>query len=185
MNFQDCYEKNEFLLSFCRAWENFTFFFDNRNAILMTTSCVFKISDYVITFWYSHLHVLTSELIQTKLALSQRCSAVKAQCFRAKKISTEQCWFRIDFLWYSAVQLWMFQFWIVLTQRKSEDISSDVFHNLWISAEKRQTIETAMFSADYLWASTRDPRDIPLHVFFTPLTINPTDISLDLEASFS
>ena len=30
-------------------------------------------------------------------------------------------------------------------------ISADVFHVLWISAEKRQISEKAMFSADYLW----------------------------------
>ena len=49
-------------------------------------------------------------------------------------------------------------FWTALIQWKSELISSetelisaDVFHFLWISAEKRQISKTALFSADYLW----------------------------------
>ena len=52
----------------------------------------------------------------------------------------------------------MFQFWTARIQKKSELISSeielisaDVYHVLWISAEKRQNYETALFSADYLW----------------------------------
>ena len=50
------------------------------------------------------------------------------------------------------------QFWAALIQRKSELISSeteligaDVYHVLWISAEKRQNYEKALFSADYFW----------------------------------
>ena len=34
------------------------------------------------------------------------CSALKIQCFRAKKTSAEQRWFRTVSLWNSAVQLW-------------------------------------------------------------------------------
>ena len=71
-------------------------------------------------------------LIQSCFSLKQRCSALK--------------------------QRWFFQFWTALIQRKSELISSetelisaDVYRVLWISAEKRQNYETALFSADYLW----------------------------------
>ena len=71
-------------------------------------------------------------LIQSCFSLKQRCSALK--------------------------QRWIFQFWTALIQRKSELISSvselisaDVYHVLWISAEKRQNYETALFRADYLW----------------------------------
>ena len=71
-------------------------------------------------------------LIQSCFSLKQRCSALK--------------------------QRWFFQFWTALIQRKSELISSetelisaDVYHVLWISAEKRQNYETALFSAYYLW----------------------------------
>ena len=78
-----------------------------------------------------------SELIQSKSALNQRCSVLKIQYFRAKKISAEQ--------------RWIILFWTALIQRKSELISADFFHVLWISAEKRQTYKTALFSADYLW----------------------------------
>ena len=38
----------------------------------MNTSSVLITSDYVITIWYSHLHMLISELIQSELALNQR-----------------------------------------------------------------------------------------------------------------
>ena len=51
----------------------------------MTTSCVFIISNYVISFWYSDLHVLISELIQSKSALNHRCSVLNIQCIRAKR----------------------------------------------------------------------------------------------------
>ena len=43
-----------------------------------------------------------SELIQSKSTLNQRCSALKILCFRAKKISAEQRWFRTVCLWNSA-----------------------------------------------------------------------------------
>ena len=68
----------------------------------MTTSIVFLTFDYVVTIWYSHLHVLISELIQSGSALNQRCSALKIQCFTTEKISAERRWFRADFLWSSA-----------------------------------------------------------------------------------
>ena len=64
---------------------NIYLFFNTRNAILMTTSCIFVTSDYVITIWYSHLHVSISELIQSKSALDRHSSELKTQCFRAKK----------------------------------------------------------------------------------------------------
>ena len=117
INFQGYFRKLSFCWSFTEYSGMFTFL-NTRNAILMTTSSVFITSDYVITIWYSYLHVLMSEIIQSKSALSQRCSALK--------------------------QRWIFQFWTALTQRKPELISSetelisaDVFHVLWSSAEKR------------------------------------------------
>ena len=33
----------------------------------------------------------------------------------------------------------------------SEKIRADVYHVLWISAEKRQNYEAALLSTDYLW----------------------------------
>ena len=48
-------------------------FFNTRNVILMTISCVIITSDYVIAISYSHLHLLLSDLIQSKSALNQRC----------------------------------------------------------------------------------------------------------------
>ena len=87
-----------------------------------------------------------------------------------------QSWFRVNQRWISAVQGWksnvselrksalnsadseLLLSETALIQRKSELISSetelisaDVYHVLWISAEKRQNYETALFSADYLW----------------------------------
>ena len=124
----------------------------------MTTSCIIITSDYVITIWSSHIHVLISDLIHSKSALNQRCSALKTQCFRATKISDEHHWFRTDSLWNSPPLSWILQFWTDMNQRKSELISSetalissDVLHVLWISAEKCQNSETMLFSADYLW----------------------------------
>ena len=77
----------------------------------MTTSCVSIFSDYVITIWFSRLHVLISELNQSKSALYQRCSALKTQFFGTKEISAEQRWFRTDSLWnntefYSSERRW-------------------------------------------------------------------------------
>ena len=78
----------QFLCHFAEIWGKITFF-NTRNAILMTTSRVF-ITEYVITIWYSLLHVIISELIQSKSALNHRlCSALKTQCFRAKKFSAD------------------------------------------------------------------------------------------------
>ena len=80
---------------------------------------------------------------QSWFRVNQRCSALKIQCFRDKKISFETALFSSE---------------TALIQKKSGLISSetklisaDVYHVLWISAEKRQNYETALFSADYLW----------------------------------
>ena len=88
-------------------------------------------------------------LIQSCFSLKQLCSALKQRCSALK----QRC---------SALkQRWIFQFWTALIQRKSELISSetelisaDVYHVLWISAEKRRNYETALSSADYLWDFT-------------------------------
>ena len=77
MKFQEYFKKFEFRCSFAEFWGKIYNFFNYRNAILLTTSCVFIISDYIITFWYSHLYVLISELIQNKSAPNQRCSTLK------------------------------------------------------------------------------------------------------------
>ena len=73
--------------------------------------------------------------------------------FRAKN----QRWFSLKQCCSAPKQRWIFQFWAALIQRKSELISSetalisaDVFHFIWIIAEKHQISETALFSADYL-----------------------------------
>ena len=88
-------------------------------------------------------------LIQSCFSLKQRCSALK--------------------------QGWVFQFWTALIQRKSELISSetelisaDVYHVLWISAEKRQNYETALFSADvyhFLWISAEKRQNYETALF--------------------
>ena len=113
----------------------------------MTTSCIFISFHYVTTFWYSHLLVLVSQLIQSKSELNKRFSTLKTQYFRA------------DSFWISANQCCILQFWTALAQRNSELISSktalisaDVFHDLWISAEKCQMSETALFSTIYFWS---------------------------------
>ena len=103
----------------------------------MTTSSVFNISNYVITIWHSNLHVLKSEIIQSKSALNQNCSVLETQCFRAKKIALNS----------ADSELILFE----TELNFSVLISADVFHVPWISIEKRQTSETALFSADYLW----------------------------------
>ena len=91
---------------------------------------------------------------QSWFRVNQRCSALNIQWVRAKKINAEQRWFRAVSLKQrcSALkQRWIFQFWTALIQKKSKLISADVYHVLWISAEKRQNYETALFSTDYLW----------------------------------
>ena len=135
----------------------------------MTTSCAFITSDHVITCWYSDLHVLISQLIQSKSALSQRCSALKTQCFRAKKISSELCWFRADSTWNNAFQRWNFQLWTPLILRKSELISSetalistDVFHILWISAENVKALKQRSSALIISETSTGEHRVIVL-----------------------
>ena len=99
--FQNYFKTIQFLLSIYRILGNFTFF-EYEEWFLMINSFVFITSDYVITFWYSHLHVLISELTQNKSALNERCSALKTQCFGAKKFSAEQHWSRAESLWNSA-----------------------------------------------------------------------------------
>ena len=93
-------------------------FFSTRNAILMTTSCVFITSEYVITFWYSHLHVLN----QSWFRVNQRYSALKTQCFRAKRISAEQSWFSLK-------QRCSVLNFSVLNSLDSEKITADQFWN--------------------------------------------------------
>ena len=95
-----------------------------------------------IPIWYFHQLVWITELIQSKSALNSPDS---------KLIVSETALFSAD-------QCWLLLFWTVLILRKSELISSeaalinsDVFHVLWISAEKRQIFETVLFGADYLW----------------------------------
>ena len=105
-------------------------FLNTRNAILMTTSSVFITFDYVIIIWYSHLHVLISELIQSK-------SALKTQCFRVKKISTDSK------LIFSEIAL-IFQFWTALIHRKLEVISSETE---LISADAFHVLESALKNA--------------------------------------
>ena len=69
-----------------------------------------------------------------------------------------QRWTALIQSWFSVKQRWIFQFWTALIQIKSELISfgtelisADFLHVFWISAQKRQISETALFSVDYLW----------------------------------
>ena len=61
-----------------------------------------------------------------------------------------QRWTALIQSWFSLKHRWIFQFWTALIQRKSKLISANVLCVLWISAEKRQLSETALFSADCL-----------------------------------
>ena len=118
MNFKNDFEIFEFLLSFCGKLGKFIFFVNTKNAILMTSLCVFITSEYVITFWYCHLHVLISELIQSK-------SALKTLCFRIKKIS----WIALIQIWFFLKQRWVFS----SDQRWFKKIRDQ----LWDSASQR------------------------------------------------
>ena len=60
----------------------------------------------------------------------------------------------------------MIQSWFstALIQRKPDMVDSEtalinavVFHIFWMSAEKQQLSETALFSADYLWDFHQGP----------------------------
>ena len=64
-------------------------------------------------------------------ALNQLWTALKTKIFRAKNQR-----------WSSAASALIFS--------ETELISADVYHVLWISAEKRQNYKTALFSADYI-----------------------------------
>ena len=61
-------KNSSFCCHFTELWSKFTFL-NTSNAILITISSVFITSDYVITIWHSHLHVLISDLIQSKSKL--------------------------------------------------------------------------------------------------------------------
>ena len=113
--------KNLIFWSFCKILGELTFF-NTRNSILIT-SRVFIAFDYVITIWYAHLRALISVLIRSWFFLKQNT---------AERFDSEQPWFREDQSW----SLWS---------------RANVSHDLWISVEKRQTSETALFSTDYLW----------------------------------
>ena len=137
MNYQ-FYSKKSFAIILRKNGRNLHYL-NTKNAILMTTSSVFITSDNVITIWYSHLHVSISELNESESALNQRCLA---------PFSAEN----------SMCQSWEKQFATALNRRKSELIrfeteliSTNVCHILWISAEKRQNFETALFRVDYPW----------------------------------
>ena len=84
-------KKSSFCCHFTKHWRKFTFL-NNRNAFLLITSKVFIFSEYVITTLFSHRHVLSSELLQSK-------TTVKTPCFRAKKNSAEQRWVRENQIW--------------------------------------------------------------------------------------
>ena len=84
--------------------------------------------------------------------VNQRCSALKILCFRVKKISAD------SELIFSETAL----NFSVLNSADSEKVradqawnSADAFHVLWISTEKRQISEIALFSPDYFGTSTR------------------------------
>ena len=65
-----------------------------------------------------------------------------------------QKWFRVNQCWISTFQRWWALNFSVLISTASENIKANqrwCFHVLWISAEKRQISETALFTADYLW----------------------------------
>ena len=91
----------KFYCQFAEFWGKFTFFI-NTELPFNDHLFVFITSDYVIAFWLFHLRVVIQELTQSKSALNERCSALKTQRFRAKKINAEQLWFGADFLWYCA-----------------------------------------------------------------------------------
>ena len=99
---------------------------------------------------------------ENKLTDYAEKSRISSQCFRAKKISAEQRWFRSVSLWNSAVQLcnsseffsseqrWFIenQSWSALKQSWSGLMFLIFFES---ALKKNQFYETALFSAYYLW----------------------------------
>ena len=110
--------KNAVFAAIFQSFEKINIFISTRNAILMTTSCVF------ITFWLRYHNLLISSTCVNIKA----DSPPKTQDFRAKKASAD--WGLVFF--------------------ETELFSAYVFHVFWISPEKRQNAEKALFSADYL-----------------------------------
>ena len=99
-------------------------FFKNQQCHFKDFSCLFIISDYLTMIW--------SQCVNIRADLD--CSALITKCFRAKKISIEQCWFRADSLWHNAVERWSALNFSIVNSAASENIRAD---QLWNSAEQR------------------------------------------------
>ena len=120
----------------------------------MTTLCVFITSHYVSTFWYSDLHILNQSWFRVNhrwISAAQRYSPMKTQCYRAKKTALNS----------DVSELIFFE---------TAPTSADFRHILWISAEKRQKSELALFSVHYLldfnpgWRNMEISYAVPMYV---------------------
>ena len=120
-----------FVWSFCRVLGKFT-------SLLMPVMAFYwpllRFSPRPTTLSQFDILIYMSKYQSGFRANQQWISAIKNLCFRTKKISNEQRWFRAEYLWNGTAQSWILQLWAALIQRKSEVISSEVFHVLWNSA---------------------------------------------------
>ena len=136
MKFEDYFKKFEFLLRV--ILQN-----NGENYIFQYHECHFN--DHIKRF--HHFRLRYHNLIFPPACFTISCRLLNTQCFRVEKTALIQSWFSLK-------QRWIFQFWTALIQRKSELISADALCVLWMSAEKHQNSETALYRADYLWDFT-------------------------------
>ena len=124
--FLGLFQKLAFLLAFYRIFGEFYIFWI-QGAILWTLQTFLITSEYVITIWDSHLHVLISALTQNKSVLNQRWKRYVSELRKSalnsadslrnrlnfsdlnsgEFFSSEQRWFRKNQSW-SALMLFMF-----------------------------------------------------------------------------
>ena len=106
-----------------------SFFLNTRIAVLMTTLCVFIAFDCVMRIWYSNIHVLISELLQSK-------SAFKWIIAENPMIQSweKQCWTKVTRSWLSVKQHCSVLNFSVLINTDSEKMKTD---QLWNSGDQR------------------------------------------------
>ena len=123
MNFWDYFEKSEFLLSFC-GFSGKLGFSKSRNAIWWNFHVFFHLTTL------SHFNIFEYRYkYQSWIRVNQRWKPYVSKLWKSSLSSTES-------------ELILF---------KTTLISGDVFHNLWIGAEKRHIYKTELFSPNHLW----------------------------------
>ena len=135
MNFHNHLKNFEFLLSFYELLKEILQFLNERNALLMTTSSVFIISDNAISLWYSHLPVLLWQLSQSKSPLNQR---LKPNVSELRKIATNSAYSELtlsetELNWaefFSSEQRWCFS-WSLNQRWKTSNIWNSAVHR-WL-----------------------------------------------------